>query len=334
MPLKAKKVPLREKRSDGRGKLASPQKHPAKPRTSGQPEKPVHRPRLPPLRFLVPTSAADKAALGSLEPPVFSYQTIESAPWGPPEANRFRAHAKAIFRNPEFRKDVQMYKTKYPAAFWQNLPTLKRAVQTFNDEIGVLWLALCLMAETQWGPNTLTFTVTPAALWADYDAHEVCRKWGLDDWDFRWVQWLAVNWDPQQEPAPSKDPPVPIRPDFSPLRIVTEEGSPPDGEGPRRITLTIRRGTSKRSALRALNEAFQHFEGKQKPEGRPALVDDEFLHSLFSQHPVKPRGRKTVVEQVYGECQKRGVTISRPALRAKYQTWLAERGYPIKRYQK
>lgn len=268
-------------------------------------------------------------------------------PYGNKEENTCDENHEILFRHPVFREDLLLYKQKYPPAYWENLPSLVIHADSFLKELLTAWCYLCEKYEQKLGPNALTASISPVTLWADVDAYHLCRKWGLNDEDFLWIKWLATNWNPEQEAAPLSDPPVPYRPDFSPCRVITEEGAFPDSRVSRKMILELRPGVTRKGARRALEAVLNRFEEEadsswlkgRKSSGRPRITSRQgkVLGKIFSETPIptKRRGERTkATRQVFKQAQELNLGISESTLTREYTNWLSSQGHPAKKYKK
>jgi hypothetical protein len=305
-----------------------------------------HRARLPPLLPLTPVSGLMRQVLRH---PEWAVRTEWSAPYGKKDEHDFEENRNLLFFDGAFRKDILSYKQKYPKAYWDKASSSSLAphADSFFEGLLTAWVDLCEQYEKKLGPNTLTATISPVILWADLDAYHLCQKWGLDDHDFRWIKWLAINWDLERDAVPLSDPPVSLRPDFSPYRIFMEEGPYPDDRVPRKMILELKPGVTRKGAQRALEAILDRFKEEIEPDwlkerkktARPGITpsDKTTLLKIFSAIPIptERRGQKAqAIRQAIEQAHDSNLGISRSTIAREYSLWLAGQGRPPKKYTK
>ncbi|MCA9454303.1 MAG: hypothetical protein H6750_04595 [Nitrospiraceae bacterium] len=302
------------------------------------------RARLPPLLPLTPVSGAERQALGL---PEWAMRSEWPHTYGKKEEHDFEKNRNLLFSDKAFRDDILLYKQKYPQAYWEKVPSLKQHADSFFEGLLTAWVVLCERYEKELGPNVLTAAVSPVTLWADLDAYHLCQKWGLDPWDFRWIKWLGINWDIEREPVPLSEPPVPLRPDFSPCRIFTEEGLYVDSRVPRKMILELKPGVTRKGAQRALDAVFDRFEVEVEPDWlkerkkpvRPGLTQREQmgLNKIFSAIPIPTRQRgqqAKAIRQAIEQARDSNLDIGDSTIAREYRLWLAGQGRPPAKYKK
>lgn len=313
-------------------------------------------PRLPGLVPLVPVFGPEHQAMGrpmwadGTEWPVHSRRkkghdignTATRKEQRDFEKNRYR-----LFSNSDFRKDILVYKQSYPPVYWKQRPSLTPHAQSFAAELLMAWVSLCEKYEKATGAPALTAAISPVVFWADVDAYQLSQKWGLDDHAFRWIQWLANNWDPTHEDIPRSEPRVPLRPNFNPCRIFTEDAPFPDSRGARKIILELKPGVTRESARQALEEVLDRFEEEADPAWvkamkntvRPGLTDRERrgLAEIFSAIPLPTgqHGQQTkAVCQAIEQAHDSKLSIAPSTIKREYRRWLSSQGQPPKKYKK
>ncbi len=258
-----------------------------------------------------------------------------------------RKIATSFFLIKPSRDDILLYKQKYPQAYWEKVPSLTPHAESFFEGLLAAWVVLCERYEKKLGPNILTAAISTVTLWADIDAYHLCRKWGLDAHDFRWIKWLGINWDIEREPVPLLEPPAPLRPDFSPCRIFTEEGTYPGDGVQRKMILELRPGVTRKGAQRALEAVLDRFEEEADPGWlktrkkpvRPSLTHREqmALIKIFSEIPIptEQRGeRARAIRLAVKQAHDSSLGISDSTIAREYRVWLSRQGLPQKKYTK
>jgi len=189
--------------------------------------------------------------------------------------------------------------------------------------------------EKKFGPSLYTMQMHSADLCSRWEARDLCQKWDLQN-AWRWIEWLAINWDPATTDLPALDPLHYTDPIFALWYLEIEEAPQPKNWGPRKVTLTLKPGVSYRSAQRGLKQAMKYLE-KSPKRGRPRLTDEEKekLDELFSRCPFPEKGtRQKVIRAAQAIIKKWGWNLSESTVAREYRRWLKAHNQPIKRYMR
>jgi hypothetical protein len=247
------------------------------------------------------------------------------------------ASREALLRNPEFKKDIIAYQTRYSDSYWKNLSAGVLPEGNYEREAFYAVDKIIQRHEKKFGRSLYTMQMPSADLRSRTEARALCQKWDLQRvgaWAWEWIEWLAINWDPTTTDLPSLEPPPRTEPIFALWYLEIEEAPQPKNWGPRKVTLTLKHGVSNRSAQQGLKQALEYLE-KSKRRGRPGLTDEEknALYKIFSEFPLPEKGqRRAVAQKVQAIMKKCGYDISGTTIEREYRGWLKAKNQPIKCY--
>ena len=249
-----------------------------------------------------------------------SETTIICPPQGRKEDQETIANRKALLLNPEFREDIIAYQTRYPDSYWKNISSLTQHELNYGRDVFNAVHKIRQQHEKKFGPSMSYMRMSLAEPRSRCDARDLCQKWDLHH-AWRWIEWLAMNWDPQNTDLPSLEPPPDTEPIFALWYLEIEEAPQPKKWEPRKVTLTLKPGVSYRSAQRGLKQAMEYLE-KNTKRSRPGLADDEknALWELFSRcsFPEK-RKRQEIIRSARAMMEKWGWNLSEPTVAREYR---------------
>ena len=147
------------------------------------------------------------------------------------------------------------YRQQYPPSYWKNFQGLCRENLKYGRKFFDLVYSAIQEHELQSANSPFGVSMPRVELRSRYDSERLCQKWGLGQRAWRWLEWLATHWDPQEVDLPPHEPQDIYTPFFYPWTIEVEEAPHPHNWKPWHVTLTLKPGVSLRSAQQAVKQA-------------------------------------------------------------------------------
>ncbi len=253
---------------------------------------------------------------------------------GRKQDREFHERRKKLLENHQFKKDLIRYRQVYPMAYWKLVPELWKEGPNYHIEL----LEACRAVMKRHEKKSLGKAFSVKAPWVELhsrtDAISICKKWGLEAGDFRWIEWLCKSWDPEKKELPQGEP-KDILPDFNLWHVAIEAAAYPEDWKPRKAILTLRPGISQTSAMDGVKQAIENLKSKTNVGGQPALTDDEenILNELFTKYHTDKLKRKNIIDFAFNQAQAQGLRIGHSTVEMKYRDWLVkEKKGSIKKY--
>ncbi len=269
-------------------------------------------------------------ALPPIPPPTISSYPVD------PEETRGRQQQyldvrKRFCTTASFRKNICDLRQRYDAHYWNELPNWQRLANELHDEMeqGLWKLFDRFWAKAGDAPVVPSITVTAGGtLRFNVEAEGLCREFGLEPRDWRWVEWLVRHWDPRSSEVPDFElEPLEIRPNFYPCHIRVTDFS---GANRRRVTLVLEHGASPTAARHAAEHAVKALPAISRR--KPTLTDPErerlcgfFQHHGFNKKRARAADFKTLAERMRQEVG----PISVATVRKEYYKWATISGLPF-----
>lgn len=267
--------------------------------------------------------------------PPIPLPTISSYPIDPEETRGRQQDyldvRKRFCTTPSFRKNICDLRRRYDAQYWRQVAKWQRLTKQLNKELtsGVWKLLDRFWAKAGDAPVVPSITFTVPHLRFNTEADVLCRDFGLEERDSRWVEWLVRHWDPMSSEVPDFElEPLEVRPNFYPWHITVTDFRIANR---RRVTLVLEHGATSSAASDAAKRAVQALPASSRANA-PGLTDmeRERLHELFRKSGLNaPRAKQADFRTWAERMRNEFGPISESTVRSEYYKWAKYCGLPF-----
>lgn len=260
--------------------------------------------------------------------------TISSYPIDPEESRgrqqQYLDVRRRFYTTPSFRKNICDLRRRYDAQYWREIAKWQRLTGQLDKELmrGVWKLLDRFWAKAGNAPVLPSIRLGVPLLRFHTEAEVLCRDFGLDERDSRWIEWLVRHWDPESSEMPDFElEPLDLRPNFHPCHIRVTDFFVANR---RRITLVLEHGASPTAARDAAAHAVKALPSISRR--KPTLTDPErerlcelFQHHGFNKKRAHAADFRTLAERMRQEIG----PISEATVRKEYYKWAKRSGLPF-----